>query len=66
MVDRICIILLNICVIINCLHIRYIYKALNEKINRYVNYFDNRINNEHKYVNELINSSDLKKTKKKK
>lgn len=66
MADRICIILLNICVLVNCFHIRYIYKVLNEKINRHVNYFDNRINNEHKYVNELINSSELKKTKKKK
>ena len=66
MEDKICIILLNICIVINCFHIRYIYKNLTEKINNYVNYFDNRINNEHKYVNELINSSELKKTKKKK
>lgn len=35
MIDRICIMLLNICVLINCLHIRYIYKTLNDKINRY-------------------------------
>ena len=35
MIDRICIMLLNICVLINCLHIRYIYKTLNDKINRH-------------------------------
>lgn len=29
MIDRICIMLLNIGVIINCFHIRYIYKSLN-------------------------------------
>ena len=32
---KICIMLLNICILINCLHIRYVYKTLNNKINRH-------------------------------
>lgn len=76
MIDKICIILINICVLINCLHIRYIYKNLNNRINRYENNIKS-LNNEllmlrMNYKEDLnnivraIHDGDLKEIKNKK
>lgn len=41
---KICIILLNICILINCLHIRYVYKTLNNKLLKQIEELEKQFN----------------------